>query len=359
MRLSSRPARVLVVDDSAVVRQTLSALINAHPDLQVMATASDPFQAAERIRAEVPDVITLDVEMPRMDGITFLRRLMSQRPVPVIICSSLVGDGTRTMMAALEAGAVDIVQKPAIGTRRFLEESRIRIQDAILAASRARVSLHRPRPTRRKVAPGAVLVERPTSSLSKTTQTVVAIGASTGGTEALRFVLEALPPYAPPIAIVQHMPEAFTRAFAERLNMTAAIDVKEASDGDAMRPGQALIAPGDRHMMLTRSGANYRVSVKDGPLVSRHRPSVDVLFRSVAQVAGRNAVGIIMTGMGNDGAQGIKEMRNAGAHTIGQNEKSCVVYGMPNEAMKYGGIAEEADLAELPGLIVTYGAEKV
>ncbi len=355
-----RKTRVLVVDDSAVVRQTMAQLIGAAPDLEVIATAADPFQAAERIRREVPDVITLDVEMPRMDGITFLRRLMAQHPVPVVVCSSLVGDGTRTLFDALEAGAVDVIQKPAIGTRRFLEESTIRIQDAVRAAARARLA---PPPAAAPAPPAAGTVatppRRPPAAMAKTTQTVVAIGASTGGTEAIRLVLEAMPPYAPPIVIVQHMPAGFTRAFAERLDQSAAIGVREAQDGASVLRGQALIAPGNRHMELTRSGAHYRVALSDGPLVSRHRPSVDVLFRSVARVAGANAIGVILTGMGNDGAAGLAEMRAAGAHTIGQDEASSVVYGMPKEALKAGAVAEQASLAAIPGLIVEHGRETV
>ncbi len=348
-----KPIRVLVVDDSAVVRRTMAELIDAAPDLEVMATANDPFQAAERIRQEIPDVVTLDVEMPRMDGITFLRRLMAQRPVPVIVCSSLVGEGTETMMAALEAGAVDVIQKPAVATKRFLEESAIRIQDAIRAAALAKLSPRRPARPRRPV-------QRPAAAaMAKTTQTVVAIGASTGGTEALRFLLEAMPPYAPPIVIVQHMPAGFTKAFAQRLDATTEICVREAADGDSVLRGQALIAPGNLHTRLTRSGAAYRVVVEDGPLVSRHRPSVDKLFHSVAEVAGANAIGVIMTGMGNDGAAGLKAMRAAGALTLGQDEASCVVYGMPKEAAKMGAVMRECPLEDLPGLIVEQGREAV
>jgi len=356
----TRRTRVLVVDDSAVVRQAMTALIEAAPDLEVMATANDPFQAAERLKREVPDVITLDVEMPRMDGITFLRRLMAQRPIPVIVCSSLVGAGSRTLMQALEAGAVDIVQKPAIGTRRFLEESRIRIQDAVRAAARARVGSRRPVSPPERLSADAVLPPGGSpGAMAKTTQTVVAVGASTGGTEALRHLLESMPPFAPPLVIVQHMPESFTRAFAERLNATARITVREARDGDSVLRGEALIAPGNRHMVLCRSGAAYKVRVREGPLVSRHRPSVDVLFRSVAQIAGSNAIGVIMTGMGDDGARGLKEMRDAGALTIGQDEASCVVYGMPREAMKHGAVAMERPLAEIPQLVVSHGREAV
>ena len=347
---AERKIRVLVVDDSAVVRQAMRTLLDAAPDIEVLATANDPFQAAERLRREVPDVITLDVEMPRMDGLTFLRRLMAQRPLPVIVCSSLVGDGTQTLLEALEAGAVDIIQKPALGTRRFLDESAVRIQDAVRAAARARIGRWRPDPPARPAGPHPVPPAPPRrGAMAKTTQTVLAVGASTGGTEALRFLLEAMPPAAPPLVIVQHMPEQFTRAFAERLDATARITVREARDGDTLLDGQALIAPGNRHTTLARSGATYRVEVRDGPFVSRHRPSVDVLFRSVARVGGANAVGVIMTGMGSDGAAGLLEMREAGAHTIGQDENSCIVYGMPREAQRCGAVAIECPLADIPG----------
>jgi two-component system, chemotaxis family, protein-glutamate methylesterase/glutaminase len=348
--------RVLIVDDSAAVRQTLSEIISAHPRLEVMATANDPFQAAERLRRELPDVIVLDVEMPRMDGITFLRRLMAQRPLPVVVCSTLVGQGSATLLAALEAGAVEIIEKPNLSTRRFLEESAIRIQDAVLAAAQARLSRRQAIPNEAKLSADAMLAPASRSAMVQTTQKVVAIGASTGGTEALRVVLEALPHASPPIVIVQHMPEAFTAGFARRLDELCQISVREAKDGESVLPGQALIAPGSSHMMLTRCGANYRVEVRDGPLVNRHRPSVDVLFRSVSRVAGINAVGVILTGMGDDGASGLKEMRDVGARTIGQNEASCVVYGMPAEAKRRGAVEREADLKEIAPLITRLGA---
>lgn len=352
MSAGGRNIRVLVVDDSAATRETLRGLIDQHPQLEVMAAASDPYQAVERIRKEVPDVITLDVEMPRMDGITFLKKLMSQRPIPVVICSSLVGDGSKTLLAAMEAGAVDIVKKPQVGTKKFLEESAIQIQDKILAAARARPGLQREIEHVERISADAVLPPSGRRAMHETTQKIVAIGASTGGTEALRALLTALPPYAPPIVIVQHMPENFTSAFAQRLDSECRITVKEARDGDRMLDGQALIAPGSRHLVLARSGASYSVRTMDGPLVSRHRPSVDVLFRSVARYAGGNALGIIMTGMGDDGARGLKEMREAGARTIGQDERTCLVYGMSRAAMQMGGVEQELPLQRIPNAIV-------
>jgi two-component system chemotaxis response regulator CheB len=350
--------RVLIVDDSAAVRRAMSDIVSGHPGLEVMATAADPIQASDRIRREVPDVITLDVEMPRMDGLTFLRRLMAQRPIPVVLCSSLVGDGTATMTAALEAGAVEVIQKPALATIEGLRESATRIQEAVWAAAHARLDRRRPMKTEGKLTADAVLPAAGRAAMIKTTQKVVAIGASTGGTDALRKVLERLPAFAPPIVIVQHMPPGFTAAFARRLDTLCRIDVKEATSGDSVLRGRALIAPGDRHMLLTRSGANYRVELRDGPLVSRHRPSVDVLFRSVAQVAGANAVGVIMTGMGDDGARGLREMRDAGASTFGQNEATCIVYGMPGEAKRHGGVEREVALDQIAGLISKLAREE-
>ncbi|MDT8343001.1 MAG: chemotaxis response regulator protein-glutamate methylesterase, partial [Thermohalobaculum sp.] len=314
----------------------------------------------ERAAREVPDVIILDIEMPRMDGLTFLRRLMAQHPIPVVMCSTLVAEGSTTLMEALEAGAVDIVKKPQMSTRQFFEDSAIRIQDTLIAAARARIGARRPPspPPAPRLSADAIMPPASARAMTRTTQRIVAIGASTGGTEALRYLLQSLPGYAPPIVIVQHMPEQFTSAFAARLDGLSAISVREARDGDRLIRGQALIAPGNRHLTLQRSGATYLVSVREGPLVNRHRPSVDVLFRSVATVAGSNAVGIIMTGMGDDGARGLKEMRDAGARTLGQNEASCVVYGMPKEAKRLGGVEQEMPLADLPRLLLQLGAEE-
>jgi two-component system chemotaxis response regulator CheB len=336
----ARPIRVLIVDDSAVVRQTLAEVLASDPGISVMGTAPDPYVAAEKIRAEVPDVITLDVEMPRMDGLTFLRKIMTQHPIPVVICSSLTEKGAQTTLRALEYGAVDIILKPRLGARQFLEESRIRLLDAVKAAARAQVA--RLAPCAGRVAPkltaDAVLRKGAPDGLIHTTEKVVVIGASTGGTEAIRELLEGLPIEAPGMVIVQHMPEHFTKAFAQRLDGLCRVSVKEAQQNDSVFPGQVLIAPGNRHTLLKRSGARYFVEVKDGPLVCRHRPSVDVLFRSAARYAGPNGVGVIMTGMGDDGAQGLLELKEAGALTIAQDEASCGVFGMPKEAIKKGAV---------------------
>ncbi len=334
--------RVLVVDDSATVRQTMKEILESDPAIEVMATASDPYVAVERIRHEVPDVITLDVEMPRMDGLTFLEKLMSQCPLPVVICSTLTEKNSATAIAALEKGAVEIITKPKLGTKQFLEESKIALCDAVKSAALVRVAPRRVASVPARIEPkltADVMMEKPRSNaMIETTEKIVAVGASTGGTEALRIFLEAMPADAPGIVIVQHMPEKFTASFAERLNQLCRVTVKEAADGDSVVRGQALIAPGNRHLLLKRSGARYFVEVRDGPLVGRHRPSVDVLFRSVARYAGGNAIGVIMTGMGDDGARGLREMKDAGALTIAQDEASCVVFGMPAEAIKAGGV---------------------
>jgi len=345
--------RVLIVDDSSLVRQTLSDIIGSDPDLEVMGTAADPFIAAERISREMPDVITLDVEMPRMDGITFLQKIMSQRPIPVVICSSLAESGSDTALKALEYGAVEIIQKPKLGTKTFLEESRIRICDVVKAAAisqpRRVVKLQKIQP---KLSADAVIAKPSSSAMIQTTEKVVVVGASTGGTEALRVFLEDMPQDASGIVIVQHMPEHFTASFAKRLNEVCRITVKEAEDGDTVLRGRALIAPGNMHTLLKRSGARYYVEIRQGPLVSRHRPSVDVLFRSAARYAGRNAVAAILTGMGDDGANGMLELKEAGAYTIAQDEATCVVFGMPQEAIKKGAIHKVLPLEDIAPAIL-------
>ncbi len=360
----TRKLRVLVVDDSAVVRQTLADILESDPDIEVIGTASDPFVAARRIQQEVPDVITLDVEMPRMDGITFLRRIMAQRPMPVVMCSSLVEERSETLIQALEAGAVDIILKPRVDTKQALHEARTRICDVVKAAGKARPRVRSGgaaepaamrAPTAKLTADAMLPPPRPGHAMARTTEMVICIGASTGGTESLRVVLEALPPAAPGIVIVQHMPEKFTAAFARRLDSLCQVEVREAADGDSVRRGRVLIAPGDKHVMLQRSGARYHVAVKDGPLVSRHRPSVDVLFRSAAQHAGANAVGIIMTGMGDDGARGLGEMKAAGAFTVAQDEATSVVFGMPKEAIARGCVDRILPLDLLAAEIVRAG----
>ncbi|KQT86106.1 chemotaxis response regulator protein-glutamate methylesterase [Aurantimonas sp. Leaf443] len=355
--------KVLIVDDSASVRTVLSDIISGEADMEVMGTASNPYFAAERMRQDVPDVIICDIEMPRMDGITFVQKLMSQRPVPVVICSSLAEAGSKTALNALEAGAVEIIAKPRVGTPQFLMEARTRICDAVRAASQSKPRVRRATGTasegsQAKLTADAVLPPAASGRLvDRTTDKVIVIGASTGGTEALRRLLEPLPADAPGIAIVQHMPAGFTAAFADRLNGLCRVEVREAKTGDRLMPGLALIAPGNSHLLLQRSGAQYHVEVRDGPLVTRHRPSVDVLFRSAARSAGPNALAIIMTGMGDDGARGMLELRQAGALTLGQNEESCVVYGMPKEAMKLGAVAHELALERFPAEIMRFANE--
>ena len=344
--------RVLIVDDSAVVRRTLSEVLSSDPAIEVIATAGDPFVAAERISEEVPDVITLDIEMPRMDGLTFLKKIMSQHPIPVVICSSLADEGAQSTFKALEYGAVEIVTKPRLGTKQFLEDSRVLLCEAVKAAASAKLRTLRPCHTVEPKLTADAILSPATHAMAETTEKVVVIGASTGGTEALKSVLEALPADTPGIVIVQHMPELFTRAFADRLDGLCNITVKEAATNDTVLRGRALIAPGNHHLLLKRSGARYFVEIKDGPLVCRHRPSVDVLFRSAARYAGRNAVGVILTGMGDDGARGMLEMKQAGAATIAQDEASCVVFGMPKEAIKLGGVDRILPLHAVAGAIL-------
>lgn len=347
--------RVMIVDDSAVVRQTLKEVLESDRSIEVIAVAADPLFALKKLETETPDVIVSDVEMPRMDGIAFLKQIMtSATPIPVVICSSKTEAGSDNAIKALEYGAVEIIQKPKLGTKQFLEESRVAICDAVKAARLTRLKKISPvsADSSRLPAPkltADVMLPKPGSreySL-ETTERIVVVGASTGGTEALREYLEALPLDAPGTVIVQHMPEHFTAAFARRLDSLCRVTVKEAEDNDTVIRGRVLIAPGNRHTLLKRSGARYYVEVKDGPLVCRHRPSVDVLFRSAARYAGKNAIGVIMTGMGDDGSRGMREMHDAGAWTVAQDEASCVVFGMPNEAIKAGGVDQVVPLSRI------------
>ncbi|MBO4705875.1 MAG: chemotaxis response regulator protein-glutamate methylesterase [Spirochaetaceae bacterium] len=355
--------KVLVIDDSAVVRESLSKVLASDPNIEVIGTAGDPLIALKKMELSTPDVITLDIEMPHMDGITFLKQLMETNPIPVVICSSMAEDGSHNAMKALEYGATEIIQKPKLGTKQFIEESRILICDAVKAAALAAYRIKAKFGKRAgavpqsgtmattSVANSTFIANSATTPFSaqntlnsaiphtiETTEKIVVIGASTGGTEALKSFLEMLPVNAPGIVIVQHMPEHFTRSFAQRLDSLCKVHVEEAKDNDSVIRGKVLIAPGNKHTLLKRSGARYYVEVKDGPLVSRHRPSVDVLFRSAAHYAGKNAVGVIMTGMGDDGAKGMLEMHEAGAYTIAQDKETSVVFGMPAEAIKAGAV---------------------
>jgi two-component system chemotaxis response regulator CheB len=346
------PLRVLVVDDSAVVRQALSQMLT-HVGMSVQ-TASDPIIAQGKMKAELPDVVVLDIEMPRMDGLTFLQKIMTEHPLPVVVCSGLAGPGTEVALHALEEGAVEVIPKPRLGLKGFLEDSARQIINAVRAAAEARV---RPR-TRLRVVPklgaDAVVPRKAERVIRETTHKVVVVGASTGGTEALRELLEAMPPDAPGIAIVQHMPEVFTMQFAKRLDQTCRIEVKEAETNDRLVSGRALIAPGNHHLVVRRSGALYFVDVVDGPPVSLHRPSVNVLFRSAAQAAGPNAVGVIMTGMGDDGADGMAELHAAGARCVAQDEATCVVFGMPREAIARGGVDEVLPLPRIAPTVLKW-----
>ncbi|OFY84233.1 MAG: chemotaxis response regulator protein-glutamate methylesterase [Bacteroidetes bacterium RIFCSPLOWO2_12_FULL_35_15] len=346
--------RVLIIDDSAIVRQTLQSILESDPEIEVMGTASDPFIAVIKIKEELPDVITLDVEMPRMDGLTFLQKIMSQHPIPVVVVSTLTTVGSETAMKALEYGAVEVIAKPKVNTKEALSESKIQLCDAVKAASLAKIKRKKITLSHvQKKLNADVILKKPLSySMMQTTEKVIAVGASTGGTEALKLFLEAMPSDSPGIVIVQHMPEMFTKQFAQRLDKTCKITVKEAEQGDSVLRGHALIAPGNFHMLLNRSGARYFVEINNGPLVNRHRPSVDVLFRTVAKYAGKNAIGVIMTGMGGDGAIGLLEMKEAGAHTIAQDENSCVVFGMPKEAIALGAAKEILPLTEIANRII-------
>jgi two-component system, chemotaxis family, protein-glutamate methylesterase/glutaminase len=350
--------KAMVVDDSAVVRQVLVAVLNDAPGIEVIASAADPLLAMDKMRQQWPDVIVLDVEMPKMDGITFLRKIMSERPTPVVICSTLTEKGARVTMDALAAGAVAVVTKPKLGLKQFLTDSAEELVATVRTAARANVK----RLAARSAAPlvevevkhsaDVILPAQGGRQLAQNTERVIAIGTSTGGTQALEEVLTALPRVSPGIVIVQHMPEKFTAAFAARLDTLCQISVREAANNDRVVPGRAPIAPDGKHMLLRRSGAQYFVEVVDGPPVNRHRPSVDVLFRSAARAAGANALGIIMTGMGDDGAVGLLEMRQAGARTVAQDEQSSVVFGMPKEAIKRGGAEKILPLGAMAREIV-------
>jgi two-component system chemotaxis response regulator CheB len=353
-QVDRRAIHVLVVDDSAVVREVMASVLSQEPGVTVT-VAADPLIAMDKMRRGRPDVILLDLVLPRMHGLAFLRKLMAEDPIPVVVCSGVADAGSGTALQALDEGAVDIVTKPKLRVREFLHESAVLLIDTIKAAAVAHVGPPRTA-ARRPLCPPPASSVRPLghgAPATVPTDTVVAVGASTGGTEALRVVLEAMPPDAPGIVIVQHMPEGFTAAFARRLNETCRIQVQEAADGDRVVAGRALIAPGNRHLTIRRSRPHYVTDVADGPLVSRHRPSVDVLFRSVARAAGPQAIGVILTGMGSDGAAGLLEMRQAGSATLAQDETTCVVFGMPKEAIAAGGVEEVVPLPRIPGIILS------
>lgn len=357
--------KVMIVDDSAVVRQVLQQQLAKTRDIEVIGTAQDPIFALEKMKTVWPDVIVLDVEMPRMDGVTFLRQIMSTRPTPVIICSTLTEAGAEITLQALSAGAFAIINKPKSGLRDYIVDSSEDLASVIREAAAARMDRMRsstgatPKPAalkseplvRPKLSADEILAAPPSNLNVPLTEKFVAIGCSTGGTQALEVVLTALPRTSPGIVVVQHMPEQFTRSFAQRLNSLSEVEVKEAETGDRILPGRVLIAPGGKHLLAKRSGAQYYAEVMEGPLVSRHRPSVDVLFRSVAKAAGQNAIAFIMTGMGDDGARGMKELHETGAKTYAQDEQSCVVFGMPKEAIKLGGVDEVVSLEDIPRII--------
>jgi two-component system, chemotaxis family, protein-glutamate methylesterase/glutaminase len=354
------PARILVIDDSAVVRQALAQILGRAG--LVVDTAADPIIGLSKMKRERPDAIVLDIEMPRMDGLTFLHRVMQEDPIPVVVCSGLAGPGTDVALQALDAGAIDIVAKPKLGVKGFLEDSAQRLVHVVRAAVQAKVRRRFPMPARpatgavRKLSADAVLPGSRAPVILQTTHKVVVVGASTGGTEAVRAFLEAMPPDAPGIAIVQHMPEVFTAQFARRLDQSCRIEVREAVNGDRLVSGRALIAPGNHHLVVRRSGALYFVDVVDGPPVSLHRPSVNVLFRSAAQAAGQNAVGVIMTGMGDDGADGMLELKNAGARCIAQDEATSVVFGMPKEAIARDAVHEVLPLPRIASAVLKWAA---
>jgi two-component system chemotaxis response regulator CheB len=351
------PIKVLIVDDSALIRALLTEIINGQPDMEVVGTAPDPLVAREKIKALNPDVLTLDVEMPKMDGLVFLEKLMRLRPMPVVMVSSLTEKSSTITLHALELGAVDYVTKPKIDIRCGLMEYSEELAGKIRCAAKARLN-RTASPDRQQHAEvkknTADVVLKAEHQPFSTTEKIVVVGASTGGTEALKEFLVTMPPDSPAILITQHMPETFTKAFAQRLNGLCKIAVKEAEHGERVLPGHAYIAPGNRHLLLNRSGANYTVHLSDGPLVSRHRPSVDVMFRSAANSAGKNCIGIIMTGMGDDGAAGMLELHREGAHTLAQDEESCVVFGMPKEAIARGGVDEIVPLHDLARRLISW-----
>jgi two-component system chemotaxis response regulator CheB len=347
---------VLIVDDSAIVRETLTDVLSADDGIEVIATAADPYIAAMKMLDRKPDVILLDINMPRMDGLTFLKKIMSQHPIPVVICSALTQEGADETILALEYGAVDIITKPKVGAKRFLEESRIAVCDAVRGAAQAKLRAPRqisPLAVEPKLSADVLLPPPlPYASTRSRADTLIVLGASTGGTEAIASVLRAMPASSPGIVVVQHMPEHFTAAFAKRLDSLSALNVREARHLDTVKQGTALIAPGDSHVLVKRAGRGYQVELSDGPLVSRHRPSVDVLFRSAAVAAGGNAIGVIMTGMGDDGAKGMLELHGTGAYTIAQDEASSVVWGMPAEAIKLGAADVVSPLDGIPALLL-------
>lgn len=352
--------KVLIVDDSALVRQALSEILGSDPEIEIIGTAADPFIAVNKIKEQIPDVITLDIEMPRMDGLTFLKKIMSQHPLPVLVISTLTEKGAESAILALEYGAVEVIEKPKVNTKELLEKSKIELCDKVKAASLAKIRKKQTvisKAQQNELVPkynADVILRIPTNpSIIKTTDIVIAVGASTGGTEALKTFLEDMPVDCPGIIIVQHMPEMFTKQFAKRLHETCKISVSEATNGDAVISGHALIAPGNKHLLLKRNGTKYHIEIKDGPLVNRHRPSVDVLFRSVARYAGKNSIGVILTGMGDDGAKGLLEMKEAGAYTIAQDEESCVVFGMPKEAIKLHAVDKILPLQQISGEIIS------
>jgi len=341
--------RVLIVDDSFVVRRVLEEGLLRHSDIEVMASVADPLFAMEKMEVEWPDVLVLDVEMPRMDGVTFLKRIMTTRPTPVVICSSLVQAGADTSVQALQSGAFAIIPKPKLGVRDFLESAADDLAGIIRAAASSRIQKLVP------TTPSAIEVPSRSENGKTDAPRLVAIGCSTGGTQALEMILQALPRGCPGMVVVQHMHSELVPAFAENLNRSLPLNVKVAENGDRIIPGWVFLAPGDRHLTVERDDSGWRCHLKEGPLVSKHCPSVDVLFRSVAKEAGSYATGFVLTGMGEDGARGLKEMRDAGASTYAQDEESCVVFGMSKEAIKLGAAQRVVSLGEIPHIIAGYG----